>query len=592
MSRNILDLFKTPSGFSAAGSDFAARSVVSTVAAASVPANRASLAILTDAVKATGELPATPPRRHDSEGLSTRNVGSDPLGDWYLNLPSKIPPKQIDSILRMALAGNIWQQSQLARLMGDSWPMFAKCQFELRAAIASAKYVVHPYSEPGKNPTPSAKEKAGLVRKALEAFEPDRFADEDACNGMIFDLTDAIINGVSVCELIWNEDETAIRASAWVHPRNLAFTPDGRLGVAYAAESGNMSFSNQVRNDVMDNPDKFLVARFKSKSGSCLGAGWMRKLAAYWVMIVYGRDFFMHFAQKYGNPFFDLSYDSGITDKNEIDKFERFAAMAANQGWLVHPNNSEVKVGPAHGTGTDNAQLAMMRLADEQCQMLMLGQTLTSSAPKNGGSRAQGDVHENVRQERLEEHCKWIARDILKQQFAMSLLRQNYVGSAASAKAFKENPECPTIEPDFTRPLSALEQADYMAKMSTSRVPVDADETYKRAGCQRPEPGREVLIGGELVIMEEPVTQTEKKQKDFDTQLAQQLQVNESLGEAGQGGGEFGEREVSAALAAATPGERLELENLVSAAERAPHWNGEAGAVKAKLKELVTKSRK
>ena len=210
-----------------------------------------------------------PPRKQDPEGLRRRNVDSDPLGDFYLQLPDKIPPKQISSILRQALAGNLWQQSQLSRLMADSWPMFAKCSFELRAAIASSKYAVHPYCQKGKDPTPTAIEKADLVREALECgFDTDRFADEDGINGMIFDLTDAIINGVSVTEMIWNEDETMVRASAWVHPRNLAFTADGRLGVAYAADSGEMSFSNQVKSRLMDNPDKFLVAKFKSKSGS------------------------------------------------------------------------------------------------------------------------------------------------------------------------------------------------------------------------------------------------------------------------------------------------------------------------------------
>ena len=131
-----------------------------------------------------------------------------------------------------------------------------------------------------------------------------------------------------------------------------------------------------------------------------------------------------------------------------------------------------------------------------------------------------------------------------------------------------------------------------MKDMSQTKVPVCADEIYKRAGVQQPEEGDKVLIGGELVIMEETMTQTEKKEKDFDTQLSQQLKVNESLGEPGQGGGEFGEGEVSAALARATDADRLELENLVSAAELAPHQNGEMVAVKSMLKKLVTQSRK
>ena len=571
------------------GSNFVERSRLAAVASASTPVSAAKitpqLAEL-PFVKASQELPATPPKQAGRSGLSERNVQGDALSDWYLQLPDKIPPKQISSILRGALAGNLWQQSQLTRLMADTWPTFAKCQFELRAAVASAKYVVHPYCRPGQKPTQTAEDKADLVTRCLnECFQPDRFADEDGVNGMIFDLTDALLNGVSIIELLWDENaidpdgnpETTVRASAWVNTRNIACKANGYIGVAYASESGFMSFSNQVRGEIQADPDKFIVAKFKSKSGSPLGAGWMRKLAWYWVMIVYGRDFALNFAQKYGNPFFDVAYDSGITDQKEIDKFEELAKQAANQGYVVHPNNSEIKLGAAHSMGGENAQMAMMDLADQQCRELMLGQSLTTTVG-DSGSRALGDVHNDVRTERIEEHAKWIAR-ILTEQFADSVLRVNYGNS------YRKNPERPTVEPDLTRPLSAGEQADYLQKVSNSTVPVMADETYKRAGLQQPSPGDKVLVRGELVILEDAATPTENRQKQFDEQLDQQLQVNSAMGDQAQ------PMAIEAALATASESDWFELESLVTAAERASHPNGELKLVKSKLNQILNKKR-
>ncbi len=591
----ILDLFRKPAGaFRAAGSDFAARSVVSTVAAASVKDNRASIHTLEMAVKAAGELPATfPHNRSEGNGLADRSVSSYPQSDYFWALPQKIPPKQIESILRQAASGSLIYQHQLNRRMEESWPTYKKCILELKMAIASAKYAVHPYALPGKKPTLSAQEKADLVTRALQCgFQPDRFADEDGVNGMIFDLCEALAMGVSIVEMLWNEDatdpegnnESLVRATGWVNPTYITFTADGRMGVAKVSDQANIGFSNQGKTDVMDNPDKFLVAKLKSKSGSCLTAGLMRSLADIWTIVAYGRDFARLGMQKYGNPFFAIAYDSGITDQNMIRRFEELGRQAVANGYCVHPSNTTVTVEPGHTMGADNAQIAMMKLADEACQLLLLGQTLTTSVG-NSGSRALGDVHENVRQERIEAHAKWIAQ-ILTEQFADSICRVNY------GKSYLKNPERPTIAPDMTRPLSATEQAAYLKDMSQTKVPVCADEIYKRAGVQQPEEGDKVLIGGELVIMEETMTQTEKKEKDFDTQLSQQLKVNESLGEPGQGGGEFGEGEVSAALARATDADRLELENLVSAAELAPHQNGEMVAVKSMLKKLVTQSRK
>ena len=571
------------------GSNFVERSRLAAVASASTPVSAAKitpqLAEL-PFVKASQELPATPPKQAGRSGLSERNVQGDALSDWYLQLPDKIPPKQISSILRGALAGNLWQQSQLTRLMADTWPTFAKCQFELRAAVASAKYVVHPYCRPGQKPTPTAEAKADLVTRCLnECFQPDRFADEDGVNGMIFDLTDALLNGVSIIELLWDENaidpdgnpETTVRASAWVNTRNIACKANGYIGVAYASESGFMSFSNQVRGEIQADPDKFIVAKFKSKSGSPLGAGWMRKLAWYWVMIVYGRDFALNFAQKYGNPFFDVAYDSGITDQKEIDKFEELAKQAANQGYVVHPNNSEIKLGAAHSMGGENAQMAMMDLADQQCRELMLGQSLTTTVG-DSGSRALGDVHNDVRTERIEEHAKWIAR-ILTEQFADSVLRVNYGNS------YRKNPERPTVEPDLTRPLSALEKADFIQKIGSSPVPILADGLYKTIGEQQPSVGDKVAIRGEIVLFEEPATPTENRQKQFYEQLDQQLQVNSAMGDQAQ------PMAIEAALATASESDWFELESLVTAAERASHPNGELKLVKSKLNQILNKKR-
>ncbi len=557
-------------------------------------------------LKATGELPVSIPHKSDFDGLSTRNVQADPLSDWWMYAPDKIPPKQISSILRMALAGSLWQQTTLAQRMRDSWPMFRKCEYELRAAVASSKFVVHPYTVKGKKPTPSAEEKADLIWRSLEGFNPDRFADEDGLNGMAFDLAGGVTDGVSICEMLWDEDaidtdgknESRVRASAWVHPRNLAFQPDGRIGIAYQEDTGYLSFANAAKTTVNYNPDKFLVAKFKSKSGSCLGAGFMRPLALMWVMVMYPRDYAMLFMQKYGNPFMDIAYSAGITDPKEIDRFERLAKQAAASGYFVHPDSAKLVIGSEHKMGADNPQLVLMHLADEACQLLMLGQTLTSTAPINGGTRAQGDVHENVRQERIEEIAKWIAR-ILTEQFTDSILRVNY------GKSYLRNPERPTVEVDLTRPLSATEQADFLQKISNSTVAILTEEAYKRVGFTQPSPGDKVLVRGQQVILEEAMTPTEKQEQDFETQLGQQVAISQMQQPEKP---EPGNREnveatnrisphyIYQALSKADPDEIGELENLVLTAEAAPRNNGvfkaAQAAVENKIDQILLKQRR
>lgn len=508
--------------------------------------------------------------------INERQIPSDPLGDWYLNLPDKLEPKQVSQILRQALAGNLWQQSQLTQRMRDSWPMFRKCEYELRSAVSSVKFVVHPYAAPDQDPTPEAQAKADLVRRALENFKPDRFSDEEGNGGMIFDLCDAVVNGISVVELLWDKQarddaghpEHTIRAATYVQPRHISFRADGTIGIDAAEPESLLQFPGQSRNPrpQKNDPRKFLVAKFKSKSGSCLGAGFMRVLAYYWCTIVYGRDFMLSFAQKYGNPFLDIAYQAGISTQ-EIDRFEALARKAMNNGFCVHPNSGTIAVTPGQTMSGDNANVQLMKIADEACQMLMLGQTLTSSVSKDGGSRALGEVHGDVRREKIEGIVDWVAT-ILTEQFAESLLIENY----------RESSERPRIEADLTRPLSAAEKGALLQQMSNSTVPLPMEQAYKLIDFPVPQAGDKVLVRGAHQILEEALTPTEARQQQFDEQVSQQQVAQQVLGEPDQTQPD----NVEARLAAS--GANLdELEAMVTAAEAAPRLNGQWTAIQARI---------
>jgi hypothetical protein len=140
------------------GTDFEARSIVS--ASQELPTSSTDLQIVRQQRKAG--------MRGDE--MVDRVVMSDPLGDWYLALPSKLEPKQVDSIMRASLAGNIWQFTQLVQRMMESWPMLKKCSHELRQAVSRVKYTVVPFVEKeGEDPTPTSVEKSDTVARAMRS---------------------------------------------------------------------------------------------------------------------------------------------------------------------------------------------------------------------------------------------------------------------------------------------------------------------------------------------------------------------------------------------------------------------------------------
>ena len=421
-------------------------------------------------VRAIGELPANIrrgkelPKAAAAGDLGGRQVPGNALSDWWMMLPDTLNIPQISALLRGAAAGSLYQQAALGVKISDSWPTYRRCLHTLRTAAKSVNYKVTPFTvNESTPPTKSAIAKADFVRRCFGGFEPDRFKDEDNFKGMVYDLADGIQNGISITELLWSDPvsspdgkaEQMIRASAWVHPRYIAATADGGVGVVDDGRSEDtlrFPVAASPRN-LLNDPRKYLVAKYKSKSGSFLMAGDMRCIATAWLNIVYSMDWMRNFGQKFGNPFMAIPYTPGIS-QTEIDKFEAAAARCAAQGYIVYPANSvglEPKIISPQSITSDNPIRVMISLAEKWCEQLFLGQTLTSDTGdggKGGGAYALGAVHKGVKQEKLEAVADWIA-EVLEYQFATTLLTVNY-GDAS---------ERPHVAADFTHVESPLEAA-------------------------------------------------------------------------------------------------------------------------------------
>ena len=165
-----------------------------------------------------------------------RIIRNDPRESFFWSLPNKLAPQQCLQMLRAALAGDLFQQFNLCQLMLDTWPTFRMASHQLMESAAYMRYAVHPYAEEGQKPGRSAQDKADLVSRAIRAMSPDPFTDEKGFSGMAYTLCDAMLNGLSLVELLWesrgNSDkgrEWLPVSSAWVHPRHYTFSTDGHV---------------------------------------------------------------------------------------------------------------------------------------------------------------------------------------------------------------------------------------------------------------------------------------------------------------------------------------------------------------------------
>lgn len=452
--------------------------------------------------------PAQPIRTGPSE-MGGKTVHSDPREGWYIFLPEKLTPKQVLQILRAALGGDLWQLWSLKSLMMSSWPMLRKCSHELRSATSRCKFVAHPYSENGKEPTKRAKEKADLVNRAMKGFRPNPFTDEKDFQGYLYDFSDAFLVGVGMCEFQWHEvnGELLPRASTWVHPRHISFDNSGEMVIV----QGN------VRDFRKLDPNKFFVSQFQSDSGSSLACGMIRPLAWWWSALVFNREWMFAGAQRFGNPF------RTVTHKNlsgpDLDKLEASLESSGDSGWLLVPEGTVVTVTPAQSLGPDNPRRFIKAEADQEVQMLFLGQTSTTTATpgKLGGE----DAGLEVRRERVEEMAAWVANG-LTGQFASAVLRANYGNDY----------ERPTVLPDFTEPESKIEAATRVAAELNTGLPLLAEEVYKDLGRKMPEPGDQTVQRGTLGVMsdvETPIQPTLDEQAQ-QMEMAAQFQQEPAFG--------------------------------------------------------------
>lgn len=410
-------------------------------------------------------------------------------------MPSKLLPKQVEQIKRSGLGGDVWQTWQLCSLMEDSWPMFKKCAHEIRQAVAACNYVVRPFCLEGEEPTDSALEKAALVRAALKGFRPDPSTDERGFKGLVYHLTDALLNGLSAVEMIWSPPERHAdgqwrvlpRAACWIHPRHYTFTVDGRLN--FYENTYQWGRLNQQAANSTPPPGKVIVGQYMSRSGSALGSGLMRPLATWWSYWIFGREWIATMAQKHGTPFLHASYKPSITDEATRSAIEAKMRDAGANNYMLYPEGVVLNVVQAARLSTDNPIVFMMRQADEAPQYLLLGQTATTTSTpgKLGGQ----DQHADVKRENVESLAGWVSAT-LTEQFARAVIARNY----------GDEEEVPSIETDFTEVASPEEQARRWAILTGMNMPpVLKSEFYRDNSLTEPEPGAEVIKNGQVGLM-------------------------------------------------------------------------------------------
>lgn len=431
------------------------------------------------------------PRSIASLPSSLRSLIPQASQGYWLNPGTRFfNPTMIESVLRLGLSGDLIGSWQLFQVMEDTWPRLNKNLLELKRAVVGLDREIIPYSPPGRAPTESSRQRAALVESILFDLRPAPGADENDFSGTVFDLLDAWAKGVAVLEIDWEirsipspgrrSQVLAPRATRWVHPQHYAWVaaagalelrlPDNPSSTATAVDrSGYQPFP----------PDKFLVAVCKARSGIATAGALLRPLAFWWAAANLSAEWLLNFAQVFGMPIRWATYDPH--NPSLLPVLEDMLAQLGNSGWAAFPTGTQLELKEAARVGGDNPQAYVQTLADRLCDILILGQTLTTDVPSSG-SRALGHIHKSVRDEAIEAAGRWVD-DVINRQWIPALLRVNF-GDAS---------EAPTAVSAARRPEDAvaLAQRDQLLLREGVRLP--QAWFYQRHDIPEPGPGEPVV---------------------------------------------------------------------------------------------------
>lgn len=400
---------------------------------------------------------------------------------WLLPSVSSVTPASIEMTLRGAMAGNPLQQWELFDLMEDTSHRLQKNLNEIKNAVMKLDWKIEAWAEEDQPPTDSAEEKAKLISHAIWKMQPAADRADNAFEGTLYDILDSFGKGTSVLEIEWEFSDGGVvlpKSTAWVHPQNYAWHQDGWLGLRLQPEQSTVYRSSQI--DLEPFPEnKFLIANFKGKTGHPLGAAKLRSLAWLWCAANFGAEWVLNYAQLFGQPLRWATYDPARPGL--LAQLSDMLENMGSAGWAAFPEGTKFELKEAAKSGSDNPQAFLLSLYDKACDLLILGQTLTTDVG-DSGSRALGEVHSSVRDDVIQSCADFAAR-IINSQLVPAILRLNY-GDDSEAPEF-----CPAKKT----------KEDAKANAERDKILIDAglempeDWLYKRHNVPLPQPGERVI---------------------------------------------------------------------------------------------------
>ena len=421
--------------------------------------------------------PANAPLNEPSSDLG-RILIPGAMERWSLPRVAQMTPQMIEVILTSALTSPTPDREQeLYSLMESTWPRLAKNLNEVKEGVLSLDWTLMDAVD---GQVPGAKE---LMDRTRNGMRGDPITGSLGWRGMLAALLDGYARGVSLVQLQWEWRDGGSRwPGAWL-PKEARDIPARHFGWDDAGIFRLYPDANTMA-PVEVPRREFLVAIRQATKGHACGGALLRSLAWWWASANFCQEWLLNFAQIFGQPFRWATYDASSPGAKE-----ELAAMMAAMGsaaWGVGRDGTKIEWHESAKNGADNPQAYMLALADKACDLLVLGQTLTTDVGSSG-SRALGDVHQSVRADIIDGAAAWLA-EILNEQLITAVVAMNF-GEPT------EDAALPYFQPARKNVKDTKQTAEIFKLVLDAGIPLKKNEVYDALDLGQPGVGEEVFGG-------------------------------------------------------------------------------------------------
>lgn len=381
--------------------------------------------------------------------------------DKYSSYPSNgLTPVKLASIFREADAGDVLRQMELFEEMEEKDPhLFSQLQTR-KNAVTGLDFEIIPFTDDDQD-----KEIAEFISqeiKSLESFED-----------IAIDLLDAIGKGIAVSEIIWdyNDDHVVIKDIKSRHQKRFFWdTEDNFKVVTKESPSGIVIPEN-----------KFIIHRYKARSGHPSRAGVLRVVAWMYLFKNYDVKDWVSFCEVFGMPLRLGKYAPGASEDDKLALMRALVQIGTDAAGMI-PEGTEIEFKESGKTSSIDVYERLARYCDEQMSKAVLGQTLTSDS--GGGSYAQGKTHNEVRHDLTVADCKALAATLRKDVIRPLVLFN-----------FGESRRIPYLRFACEEAEDLKELGDiYGTLICNIGLKVPTSHLYKKFSIPKPEAGEEVAI--------------------------------------------------------------------------------------------------